>query len=209
MLLGANMANPPRDYQTFYARDRREWRAWLEQNHATTSGVWLIYYKKESGKPRVEYADAVEEALCFGWIDSKRNAIDDESSIQLFSPRKAKSVWSKLNKQRIEKLTAQGLIAPAGLAKIEAAKQDGSWDTLNAIDALTMPPDLEAALAANDAARTNFDAFPPSSKKIILWWIESAKRPETRAKRVEETVTLAAQNIRANHSGTKPVVERN
>jgi len=193
------MSKSAKNYETFYAKDRQEWRAWLEQNHATAPGVWLVYYKKESGKPRVEYADAVEEALCFGWIDSKANTIDGESSRQLFSPRKAKSPWSKPNKERIEKLMAQGLIAPAGLAKIEAAKQDGSWDALNAIDALTIPPDLEAALAENKAARPNFDAFPPSSKKIILWWIESAKRPETRAKRIEETVTLAAQNIKANH----------
>jgi uncharacterized protein YdeI (YjbR/CyaY-like superfamily) len=193
------MTKSARDYPTFYARDRREWRAWLEQHHATARGVRLIYYKKESGKPCVIYIDAVEEALCFGWIDSKANTRDHESIVQLFTPRKAKSVWSKVNKQRIEKLMAQGLITPAGLARIEAARQNGSWDALNAIDALTIPPDLEAALAANHTAQANFDAFPPSSKKIILFWIASAKRPETRAKRVEETVTLAAQNIRANH----------
>jgi uncharacterized protein YdeI (YjbR/CyaY-like superfamily) len=193
------MPKSTKDYDTFYARDRREWRAWLEQHHDTAPGVRLIYYKKGSDKPSVKYADAVEEALCFGWIDSKANTRDDESIMQLFTPRKAKSIWSKVNKQRIEKLIAQGLMTPAGLARIEAAKQNGSWNSLDAIDALIIPPDLEAALAANYAARTNFDAFPPSSKKIILFWIASAKRPGTRAKRIEETVTLAAQNIRANH----------
>lgn len=186
-------------YEQFYAKDRHEWRAWLEANHATAPGIWLIYYKKESGKPRVDYADAVEEALCFGWVDSKPNMLDDERYMQLFSPRKAKSPWSKLNKSRVEKLIAQGLMMPAGLEKIEAAKQDGSWTAYDAIEELAVPPDLEEALAENEAARINFDAFPPSSKKNILWWIESAKRPETRAKRIEETVRLAAQNIKANH----------
>ncbi len=194
------MAKSASDYQILYARNRQEWRAWLEQNHATVPGIRLIYYKKGRGKPCVEHTDAVEEALCFGWIDSKANTRDHESIMQLFTPRKAKSPWSKPNKERVEKLMAQGLIAPAGLARIEAAKQDGSWDALNAIDALTIPADLEAALTENDAARQNFNAFPPSSKKIILRWIESAKRPETRARRIAETVTLAAQNIRANHN---------
>jgi uncharacterized protein YdeI (YjbR/CyaY-like superfamily) len=194
------MTKSTKAYDTFYARDRREWRAWLEQHHDSSPGVRLIYYKKGSDKPSVKYPDAVEEALCFGWIDSKANTRDDESIMQLFAPRKAKSVWSKVNKQRIEKLMAQGLMTPAGLARIEAAKQDGSWNSLDAIEDLIVPPDLEAALAANEAARANFDAFPPSSQKMILFWVASAKRPETRAKRITETVTLAAQNIRANHS---------
>ncbi len=184
---------------SFYASNRQEWRDWLAKNHATSPGVWLIYFKKESGKPRVEYADAVEEALCFGWVDSRPNKIDDQSYMQLFSPRKPKSPWSKLNKERVEKLIQQGLMTPAGLAKIELAKQNGSWNTYDGVETLAVPPDLQAALDANDTARANFEAFSPSSKKTILWWIESAKRPETRAKRVEETVTLAAQNIKANH----------
>lgn len=186
------------NFETFYASNRQEWRDWLQANHATSPGIWLIYYKRGSGKPRVEYADAVEEALCFGWIDSKANTIDDERSMQMFTPRKAKSPWSKLNKTRIEALMAQGLMTPAGLAKIEAAKQDGSWTALDAVEALTVPADLQEALAANETARLNFEAFSKSARKTILWWIESAKRPETRAKRIEETVTLAAQNIKAN-----------
>jgi uncharacterized protein YdeI (YjbR/CyaY-like superfamily) len=182
----------------FYAPDRRAWRAWLEQHHATAPGVWLIYYKKGSGKPRVAYADAVEEALCFGWIDSRPNAIDEERYMQLFSPRKPHSIWSRLNKQRAEKLIAEGLMTSAGMAKIEAARADGSWDTYEAVEALTMPSDLKKALAANPTARKNFAAFSNTSKKIILHWVASAKRPETRARRIEETVRLAAQNLKAN-----------
>jgi uncharacterized protein YdeI (YjbR/CyaY-like superfamily) len=192
------MAETIDKYERFYAKDRQEWREWLERNHASSPGVWLIYYKKNSGKPRVDYADAVEEALCFGWIDSKANTLDEERSMQIFTPRKAKSPWSKLNKQRIEKLIEQGLMTPAGLEKIEAAKKDGSWRLYDKVEDLTIPPDLEAALAANESAKTYFESFSNSSKKAILWWIESAKRPETRQKRIKETVTLASQNIKAN-----------
>jgi uncharacterized protein YdeI (YjbR/CyaY-like superfamily) len=161
--------------------------------------VWLIYYKKESGKPRVAYDEAVEEALCFGWVDSRPNALDEERYMQLFSPRKPKSPWSKLNKERAEKLIEQGLMTAAGLGKIEAAQRDGSWNRYDAVEDLTMPDDLASALAANPTANANFNAFSSSSKKVILWWIASAKRPETRLKRIQETVTLAAKNIKANH----------
>ncbi|HEX3271072.1 MAG TPA: YdeI/OmpD-associated family protein [Ktedonobacterales bacterium] len=180
------------EVEQFYARDRQEWRAWLAEHYATAPGVWLIYYKKESGKPRVAYAEAVEEALCFGWIDSRPNALDDERYMQLFSPRKPKSPWSKLNKERVERLIAQGLMAPAGMEKVELAKRNGTWEQYDAIEDLTMPDDLAAALAVNPEAQRHFDTFPPSSKKNIFWWISSAKKPETRQKRVEETVRLAA-----------------
>ncbi len=184
---------------TFYAEDRREWREWLATNHAILQGIWLIYYKKASGKSSVSYAESVEEALCFGWIDSRKNMLDDERSVQLFSPRKARSLWSKLNKERVEKLIEQGLMTGAGLKKIEAARQNGLWTQYDMIEALEVPQDLERGLAANQLAHANFMAFSNSSKKIILWWIGSAKRPETRLKRIEETVQLAAENIRANH----------
>jgi uncharacterized protein YdeI (YjbR/CyaY-like superfamily) len=176
----------------FYAKDRDEWRQWLAANHSTATGIWLIYYKKESGRPRVSYDEAVEEALCFGWVDSRPNAIDDEKFKQLFSPR-------KINKARVEKLIAEGRMTPAGLAKVEAAKQDGTWSALDEVEELKVPDDLQGALDANPTAKQYFDAFPPSSKKNILWWIESAKRPETRAKRVEETVSMAEKNLKANH----------
>ncbi len=182
---------------TTYAKDRSEWRKWLEKNHATSSGVWLIYYKKGSSKPSVSYDQAVEEALCFGWIDSRVNALDDERYMQVFSSRKAKSSWSKLNKQRVEQLIQNGFMTAAGLEKIEAAKRDGSWSTLDAIEDLQLSVDLMEALDSNRTAYDNFMAFSTSSKKNIVRWIESAKRPETRLKRIEETVTLAAQNIKA------------
>lgn len=177
---------------------RAEWREWLEQNHTRPQGVWLISYKTATAKPRVEYAEAVEEALCFGWIDSKANTLDDERSGQWFSPRKPRTGWSRPNKIRIERLIAEGLMAPAGLAKIEAAKLDGSWTALDAIENLEIPPDLDAALDRYAAARTHFDAFPRSAKRAILVWISQAKTAPTRAKRIEETVRLADENKRAN-----------
>lgn len=181
-----------------HPKTRAEWRAWLEQNHTQTEGVWLVTFKKATGKPRVEYGEAVEEALCFGWIDSKANALDEERAMLWMSPRKPRTGWSRLNKERIERLIADGQMTPAGLVKIEAAQQDGSWNALDAVEALEVPPDLEKALAEYGAARQNFDVFPPSVKKGILGWISSAKRPETRSKRIEETARLAAENIRAN-----------
>ncbi len=177
---------------------RAEWREWLAQNHTRTEGVWLIMYKKAAGLPRVTYDEAVEEALCFGWIDSKGNKLDDNRSMLWFAPRKPRTGWSRLNKERITRLVDSGLMRPPGQAKIEAAQRDGSWTALDAVEALEIPPDLEQALAANPVAKQYFDAFPRSATRSILEWIANAKRPETRAKRITETVTLAAQNIRAN-----------
>ena len=176
-----------------------EWRQWLTANHATSKGIWLILVKKEADLHGITYADAVEEALCFGWIDSKSSTLDEQRYQLHMSPRKAGSVWSKLNKQRIRKLVKEGRMTQAGLAKIKAAKKDGSWNTLNAIDRLEIPAELLERLSANEEARRNFEGFSTSSKKIILFWIASAKRDATRQKRIEETVRLAAQNIKAAH----------
>lgn len=181
-----------------HPKTRAEWREWLAQHHTRPEGVWLISFKKATGKPRFDYEEAVEEALCFGWIDSKGNKLDDERSMLWFAPRKRGTGWSRPNKERIERLVAAGLMAPAGLAKIEAARQDGSWFALDAVEALEIPPDLAQALAANETANHYFEAFPRSAKRAILEWIVQAKRAETRAKRIEETVRLAAENIRAN-----------
>lgn len=154
----------------------------------------VIYYKVKSGQPSVKYSEAVKEALCFGWIDSKVKSLDEERYMQIFTPRKSKSVWSKLNKQYIEELIEQGLMTEAGLEKITAAKQDGSWTSLDAIEALIIPADLKQALEANETAKRYFEKFSNSSKKNILLWIESAKRPETRLKRIEQTIILVAQD---------------
>lgn len=181
-----------------HPKTRAAWRAWLEKNHARREGVWLITYKKEMGKPRIEYGEQVEEALCFGWVDSKPSRLDDERSMLYFAPRKRGSGWSKPNKERIERMMAEGKMTPAGLEKIEAAKKDGTWSKLDAVEELTVPPDLRKALKENGVARANWEAFPRSIKRGILEWIVNAKRPETRAKRVEETARLAAENKRAN-----------
>ncbi|MCF4967196.1 YdeI/OmpD-associated family protein [Nostoc sp. CMAA1605] len=180
--------------ETFHAANRQAWREWLEENHQSSVGVWLIYYKVKSKKPSIRYSEAVQEALCFGWIDSKVKSLDAERYMQIFTPRKTKSVWSKLNKQYITELIAQGLMTEAGLVKITAAQQDGSWTILDAIEELIIPEDLQEALAVNEVANNYFVGFSNSTKKNILFWITSAKRPETRKKRIEQTINSAAQN---------------
>ncbi len=181
-----------------HPKTRAEWRQWLKRHHKQEEGVWLISYKKATGKSRFDYDEAVEEALCFGWVDSKPNKLDEERSMLWFAPRKPGTGWSKLNKSRVEKLIADGLMTPAGLAKVEAAKQDGSWNALDKVEELEIPADLAQAFTANQTAQQYFDAFPRSVKRAILEWISNAKKPETRAKRIEETVSQAEKNIRAN-----------
>ena len=182
----------------FYAQTRAEWRAWLLEHHEQKMGVKLVFDKKSSGSRQLSYNDQVEEALCFGWVDSKPGKFDEHRSMLYFSPRKAKSGWSKPNKERIARLLEQGLMMPAGLAKIELAKKDGSWEKLDGVEALKIPGDLQKALAGFSSATANFEAFPKSVKSGILQWIVQAKKPETRAKRIEETARLAEQNVRAN-----------
>jgi uncharacterized protein YdeI (YjbR/CyaY-like superfamily) len=165
------MEMPQLPENSVHPKTRAAWRDWLEQNHTRTAGIWLISYKKATGKARFAYNDAVEEALCFGWIDSKPNKLDEERSLLWFAPRKAGTGWSKLNKERIERLLQQGLMQPAGLAKIEAAKANGSWNALDAIEALEIPPDLELALTKHEHAQQNFAAFPKSVKR------EKARNP--------------------------------
>ncbi len=183
---------------SIHPKSRAEWRAWLEQNHNQAKGIWLISYSKTSGKPRIEYEEAVEEALCFGWVDSKGKKLDGERTMLWYGPRRPGSGWARTNKGRVEKLIAAGRMAPAGLAKVEAAKQDGSWYALDGVEALEIPPDLEAALAAHGKARENWDALPRYIKRNALLWITTARRPETRAKRIQETARLAAENKRPN-----------
>lgn len=186
------------ELKDFHPLSRQEWREWLAANYDKCEGIWFIYFKKVTGKSRVTYDEAVEEALCFGWIDSIPRKFDDERSKLLFTPRKRKSVWSKLNKERVEKLIANGLMTEIGLAKIEAAKQDGSWNLLDASDNLEIAEDLQTALTANQTAKINFDAFSIGAKKNILQWLNSAKREETRQVRIEKLVRMAEQNKRAN-----------
>lgn len=177
---------------------RKEWRSWLQKHHTRDEGVWLISYNKHTAKPRVEYYEAVEEALCFGWVDSKGNKLDDERTMLWFAPRRQGSNWAATNKARVEKLMAAGLMTPAGLAKIEASKLDGSWTALDGVEQLEMPPDLKKELQKYPHAKAHFEAFPKSVRRGILEWILNAKRPETREKRVAETASLAEKNERAN-----------
>lgn len=188
----------PLPEDAFEPRDRAGWRAWLQANHARSKGVWLALRKKSAGPVNLTLDDAVEEALCFGWIDSKPRKLDDARSLLYIAPRKAGSGWSGVNKARIERVLAAGLMAPAGQAKIDAAKADGSWGKLDTVDAPEVPSDLETALLALDGAHVNFSAFPRSARRGILEWIGNAKRPETRAAQIGETARLAARNERAN-----------
>ncbi len=194
---------PSAELKTYYAKDRNAWRKWLEKNHAKSRGVWLIYYKKSSGTPRVEYNDAVEEALCFGWIDSTVRPIDDKKYMQRFTRRKPKSGWSGLNKQRINRMIEQGLMALAGFEKIEIAKKDGSWESLDHIDAIQLPDDFAKALTKNKKAKSNFENFPQFARKQFLYWINSAKRPATRKQRIQLLVKMAAANKKPSIEGFK------
>ena len=185
-------------YDQLVVESRAQWRAWLAAHHATAPGVWLITFKKDSGGPHVPYHDVVEEALAHGWVDSRPRTLDDERSQLLITPRKPTSNWSKANKERIARLEEAGLMASAGRTAVEAAKRNGAWTALDNVEALEEPEDLRAALDASPDARRHWDAFPRSAKRSILEWIGTAKKSETRAKRVAETVDLAARNIRAN-----------
>lgn len=180
--------------ETIDAVNRATWREWLSQNCRTSPGVWLVYNKVKSGKPSIRYSEAAKEALCFGWIDSKVKSLDEDRYKQIFTPRKLKSVWSRLNKQYIEELIQEGLMTNIGLQTISAAKQDGSWIALDDVEALIIPLELQQALESSEIANRNFQAFSNSSKKTILAWIGSAKRSETRLKRIEQTISSAVQN---------------
>jgi uncharacterized protein YdeI (YjbR/CyaY-like superfamily) len=184
--------------KTFYAKDQRTWRAWLKKNHSKENSVWLIFYKKKSSIPSVYYSEAVDEALCFGWIDSKPNKRDAESYFQFFAKRNPKSNWSKINKDKVAKLTKLGKMEKAGLEMIALAKKTGTWDALNEVEEVLIPDDLQKAFTKNKMAAINFEAFPKSTKRGILEWILNAKKAETRQKRIDETVNLAEKNIRAN-----------
>ncbi len=182
--------------EAIHAGDRKAWRKWLEKYATTKKSVFLIIYKKVSGKKSVDYAAAVEEALCFGWIDSKAVKRDEESVYQYMAKRKPNGVWSKVNKARIERLIANGSMTELGMQTIEAAKKNGSWSMLDDVEDLTIPTDLKQKLNENAIARSCFESYPASLKKQILHWIKFAKREETRAKRIHEVISFAEKNQR-------------
>jgi len=181
-----------------YVKSREEWRKWLEENHSIVQGIWLIYYKKISGKPRVSYNDAVEEALCFGWIDGKIKRVNDDYYMQWFTPRRPGSRWSKLNMNRAQKLINEGRMRPAGLvAYKETIKKPELIYDIKSETRLPLPDDLIEALKKNIVAYNNFINFPPSSRKLYVFWLTSAKRAETRQGRITIIVERSEKNIRA------------
>jgi len=181
------------EFEQVHPEARAEWRAWLAANHASSRGVWLVQWRTPTGRRRFEYDEAVEEALCFGWIDSLAKGIDDERSMITMTPRKPTSGWSRSNKERLVRLTAAGLMAPAGLRAVEVAKANGAWGLLDDVEALVVPADLTAALADDGAATVGFAAMAPSAKKAILLALKTAKKPETRARRIAVAVADAAE----------------
>ena len=185
------------DAPLVHADDRATWRDWLEAHHATATGAWLVTWRARSGRVGLDYEAAVEEALCFGWIDSTGGYLDDERGKQYFAPRKPRSPWAATNKARVERLIDEGRMAPAGLAAIERAKANGSWEVLDGAERLEVPEDLAEALGERPPAAANFAAFPPSARKMMLGWVALARRPETRAARITAIAEAAARNERA------------
>ena len=185
------------DAPQLQADDRATWHDWLEANHATATGVWLVTWRPRSGRVGLDYEAAIEEALCFGWVDSTGGRVDDDRGKLYFAPRKPRSVWAATNKARVERLIANGRMRPAGLAVIERAKANGSWTILDGPERLEVPPDLAAAFDRHPPASGQFAAFPPSARKMMLGWISQAQRPETRAARIAKVAEAAARNERA------------
>jgi uncharacterized protein YdeI (YjbR/CyaY-like superfamily) len=186
----------PHGYDVVRVDGRAGWRRWLEENHSEAKGVWVVRPRRQADA-ELDYDALVEEALCFGWVDGRMQPIDEEETMQLVTPRKRGSAWASSNKERVARLEASGLLAEAGWQVVEAAKADGSWSRYESADALEVPADLAAALGAEEAAARSFEGFTDAGKRAILRWLIDAKRPETRAKRIEETVRLAVRNERA------------
>jgi uncharacterized protein YdeI (YjbR/CyaY-like superfamily) len=189
------------EVEIFCPKNRMEWRQWLEKNHIIKQSVWLVYFKKNSGNFTLSWSEAVDEALCFGWIDSTAKSIDDKQYKQFFTKRKPKSVWSKINKDKIERLCKEGLISKAGFDAIEIAKENGSWTILDDVESLNIPLELQNEFECNPNAKKYFQSLSNSVKKQFLYWIVSAKRDETKQKRIDEIIHLANQNQKPKHIG--------
>ncbi len=185
------------DFPLYHPADLAAWRTWLEHHHDRERGVWVVSWRRGSGRERVPYPDLVEEALCFGWIDSTMRTLDDDRGLQLMTPRKPKSGWTRLNRQRVADLEAAGRMTDAGRRAVEVAKANGYWTLADAMEDGVVPDDLAAALDANAAARKAWDGFAPSARKPMLWWLLTAAKPETRATRIAKIVAEAEQGRRA------------
>ena len=184
------------DIDAYCPKDPSDWRGWLNEHHQSRQSVWLIYYKSTSELFNLSWSEAVDEALCFGWIDSRRDTIDGERFKQLFSKRKARSSWSKINKDKVAQLIREKRMTRAGREAIKIAKKNGSWNMLDQVDQLIIPEDLTTALAKKSNAKDVFEAFSPSTKKAILGWILLARKPETRANRIAEVVRRAEKGLK-------------
>lgn len=182
--------------ETFCPTNQEDWRKWLTDNHNSKQSVWLICYKMNTGKPSISWSNAVNEALCFGWIDSTRKTIDNEKFMQFFGKRKPSSGWSKINKAKIEQLIAEGRMMEAGYESIKIAKRNGSWTILDDVEELKIPEDLEAAFKTKEGSADFFLSQSKSVQKAMLQWVTLAKRSETRQNRIAEIVTLAAQKLK-------------
>ena len=185
------------DYPIYHAESRAQWRAWLAVNHDRERGMWLCSWKSTTGRPACPYPEAVEEALCFGWIDSTVVTLDPARGLQLMTKRKAKSTWTRLNRRRAADMEAAGLMTDAGRRAVAVAQANGFWTILDTVEDLIEPDDLLASLAADPAACRNWNAFPASPRKQMLGWIILAGRPDTRAARIATVVTAAAKGERA------------
>jgi uncharacterized protein YdeI (YjbR/CyaY-like superfamily) len=179
-------------------KSRAAWREWLEEHHASSQGIWLVFSKKHTGLPTLSYEDAVEEAICFGWIDSLMKSIDDRFHMQMFTPRKPKSAWSVTNKARLAKMMKAGTMRPAGLAAVAEAKKSGSWSAYAEVDKLTIPPELKRAFDANPDAKKNWPTYTSSAQRSFLHMVTNAKRPETRDKYVRRVIDLVAKKVSMN-----------
>jgi uncharacterized protein YdeI (YjbR/CyaY-like superfamily) len=188
--------SPVDDRPQVHLESRAAWREWLAANHARTEGVWLVTWKARTGRPTFPYEEAVEEALCFGWIDGQLGRGGDEKTMQWFAPRRPKSTWARSNKERVARLEAAGQMTPAGTAAIERAKANGSWNALDDIDNMVMPPDLAAALAERDGARANWASSSKSSRRMALAWVTQVKSPDIRARRVARVADQVARGER-------------
>jgi uncharacterized protein YdeI (YjbR/CyaY-like superfamily) len=184
------------DSEMFCPSSRKDWRQWLKKNHKIKTSVWLVYYKKNSNKPSLTWSEAVDEALCFGWIDSTARPIDDETYKQFFSVRKPKSVWSKINKEKVKTLIENELMTKSGYASIEVAKQNGSWTVLDEVEEFIIPKDLKQEFKTKHGSKEYFLTIPNSIRKAILQWLVLAKKLETRQNRIKEIVELASQQLR-------------
>ena len=185
------------DLSEHYFRSQREWRKWLHENHNSSSGIYLIFYAVEHGAESMRWEEAVQVAICYGWIDSTVKSLGNGKRKQYFCPRKPKSGWSKINKNYVRNLLKKGQMHPSGLEKIEQAKQDGSWSALDHVEEGRIPEDLELAFVSNPVAYKNYVNFSRGYQKSYLYWLNQAKREETRKKRIQEIIRLCTENIKS------------